>query len=90
MNMHPSSSMARCYRQLQMELRQMLRTPAFSWSTLLFPAVFYALFALGMKPMGAGRSAVYLLSTYVIFFQHRAGSVRHGHAARDRTRTRLA
>jgi len=62
-----SSDVSRWARELHMELRQMLRTPAFSWPTLLFPPAFYALFALGMRPMGAGRSAVYLLSTYVIF-----------------------
>jgi len=35
--------------QLHMEWRQMLRTPAFSWPSLLFPAVFYAL----LEPIAA-------------------------------------
>jgi len=53
--------------ELRMEWLKLLRTPAFSWPTLLLPVVFYALFALGMPPMGSARSAVYLVSTYVIF-----------------------
>jgi len=67
MTANTSSAVNRWRLELRMEWLKLLRTPAFSWPTLLFPVVFYALFALGMQPMGSARSAVYLLSTYVIF-----------------------
>lgn len=55
------------WRDVYTELLRLMRTPSFSVPTLLLPVSFYALFALGMQPMGSGRSAIYLLSTYVIF-----------------------
>lgn len=55
------------WRDVYTELLRLMRTPSFSLPTLLLPVAFYALFALGMQAIGGGRSAVYLLSTYVIF-----------------------
>jgi len=50
------------------EFLRLLRTPIFSLPTLLFPVMFYLLFAVAMnRGAGATASAQYLLATYGVF-----------------------
>lgn len=56
-------------REIRYEFLRLLRTPSFAIPTLLFPPMFYALFAIVM-PMGrtgSWQAAHYLLATYTVF-----------------------
>lgn len=56
-------------REIRYEFLRLLRTPGFALPTLLFPPMFYALFAL-LLPMGRSggwQAAHYLLATYTVF-----------------------
>jgi ABC-2 type transport system permease protein len=56
-------------REIRYEFLRLLRTPSFSLPTLLFPPMFYALFAI-LMPLGKSSSwqaAHYLLASYTVF-----------------------
>lgn len=56
-------------REVRYEFLRLLRTPGFALPTLLFPPMFYVLFAL-LLPMGRSgnwQAAHYLLATYTVF-----------------------
>ncbi|MBX3726405.1 MAG: ABC transporter permease [Xanthomonadales bacterium] len=56
-------------REIRYEFLRLLRTPGFALPTLLFPPMFYVLFAL-LLPMGRSgnwQAAHYLLATYTVF-----------------------
>ncbi|MEP7041667.1 MAG: ABC transporter permease [Dokdonella sp.] len=63
----PRVSLPRCYRlEAKHEFLRLLRTPSFALPTLLFPPLFYVLFAL-MLNRGNGAAASYLFASYSIF-----------------------
>jgi ABC-2 type transport system permease protein len=56
-------------REIRYEFVRLLRTPSFAIPTLMFPPMFYALFAI-LMPMGRSggwQAAHYLLATYTVF-----------------------
>jgi ABC-2 type transport system permease protein len=65
----PRVSMPRIYAlESRLEFLRLLRTPAFALPTLLFPAMFYLLFAVLFSGNRGGFQAnVYLLATYGVF-----------------------
>jgi ABC-2 type transport system permease protein len=65
----PRASMPRIYAiESRLEFLRLLRTPAFALPTLLFPAMFYLLFAVLLSGGRGGFQAnVYLLATYGVF-----------------------
>ncbi|KAA2284207.1 ABC transporter permease [Arenimonas fontis] len=65
----PAPSLARVYlSEAWYELLRLLRTPAFSVPTLLFPAVFYGLFGIVLPgSYGSLDKATYLLATFGVF-----------------------
>ncbi|NYZ61783.1 ABC transporter permease [Luteimonas deserti] len=67
----PPPSRAPHWRSLAIELRceamRLLREPMYIIPTLLFPALFYAMFGLLMGGRGGGEAARYLLATYGVF-----------------------
>jgi len=63
----PRVSLLRCYLlEAKHEFLRMLRAPAFALPTLLFPPLFYVLFALLLHRGNAG-AASYLFASYSIF-----------------------
>ncbi|MET0328430.1 MAG: ABC transporter permease [Luteimonas sp.] len=54
-------------QELRCELLRMLREPMYVIPTLLFPALFYAMFGLLMGGRDGGGAAQYLLATYGVF-----------------------
>jgi len=65
----PAPSLARIYlTEARYELVRLLRTPAFSVPTLLFPVVFYSLFGIVLPgSYGSLDKATYLLATFGVF-----------------------
>ena len=65
----PRVSLVRCYAlEAKHEFLRLLRTPSFALPTLLFPPMFYVLFAILLHNQGGGFHAnVYLLATYGVF-----------------------
>ena len=64
----PRPSVFRAHLQdLRCELLRMLREPMYVIPTLLFPALFYAMFGLLMGGRSGGGAAQYLLATYGVF-----------------------
>lgn len=65
----PRVSLLRCYAlECRLEFLRMLRSPSFAVPTLLFPPMFYLLFAVLLGHRNAGESAsVYLLATVGVF-----------------------
>lgn len=60
-------SIARIYwLQTRNECLRMLRTPMFTLPTLVFPLVFYVMFAVLLN-RGSGKAGAYLLATYGVF-----------------------
>lgn len=97
--MNPSTplsrhALARCYwLEARNELLRLLRTPSFAVPTLVFPPMFYVLFAvlLGRGGAGGGERAAYLLATYGVFGVMAPGLFGFGVAlALDRERGFLA
>lgn len=69
---HPRSgkgvSLLRCYAlEANHEFLRLLRTPAFALPTLLFPPMFYVLFAVVFNKSGSSTMPSYLLATYAVF-----------------------
>lgn len=62
-------SALRCYLlEARYEFLRLLRTPAFALPTIVFPAVFYAMFALVLPGQWSGyHKAAYMLATYGVF-----------------------
>jgi len=64
----PRVSLLRCYAlESKHEFLRLLRAPAFSVPTLMFPAMFYLLFAVLFTRSGDWQANVYLLATYNVF-----------------------
>lgn len=65
----PRVSRLRCYAlECRLEFLRMLRSPSFAVPTLLFPPMFYLLFAVLFGHRGGGESTgVYLLASYGVF-----------------------
>ncbi|GAA0721125.1 ABC transporter permease [Dokdonella soli] len=65
----PRVSLARCYAlEAKHEFLRLLRAPSFALPTLIFPAMFYLLFAVLFGNRGGDFHAnVYLLATYGVF-----------------------
>jgi ABC-2 type transport system permease protein len=66
----PRVSLLRCYAlECKHEFLRMLRSPSFAVPTLLFPPMFYLLFAVLFGNRGGGdyHSSVYLLASYGVF-----------------------
>ena len=64
----PRVSLLRCYAlECKHEFLRLLRAPAFSVPTLMFPAMFYLLFAVLFTRSGDWQANVYLLATYNVF-----------------------
>ncbi|HEX9982312.1 MAG TPA: ABC transporter permease [Thermoanaerobaculia bacterium] len=55
--------------EIKYELLKLLRTPAYSLPTVLFPILFYLFFgvAMGQRQVGAVKMAAYLMATYGAF-----------------------
>jgi len=67
-------SLWRCYLlDTRCELLRLLREPMYIIPTLLFPALFYAMFGLLMGGRSGGEAARYLLATYGVFGAMGAG-----------------
>ncbi|MDR7193414.1 ABC transporter permease [Luteimonas terrae] len=67
-------SLRRCYLlDTRCELLRLLREPMYIIPTLLFPALFYAMFGLLMGGRSGGEAARYLLATYGVFGAMGAG-----------------
>ncbi len=63
----PRVSLLRCYRlEARHEFLRLLRSPSFALPTLLFPPLFYVLFALLLNRGNAG-AASYLFASYIVF-----------------------
>lgn len=64
----PRVSLLRCYAlEARNEFLRLLRAPSFALPTLLFPAMFYVLFAVLFNRGGGFQANVYLLATYGVF-----------------------
>lgn len=84
-------AMWRCYwLEARNEFLRLLRTPSFAVPTLVFPPMFYVLFAVLLN-RGSGNAAAYLLATYGVFGVMAPGLFGFGVAiALDRERGFLA
>ncbi|HZH44887.1 MAG TPA: ABC transporter permease [Lysobacter sp.] len=64
----PTPSRWRCYRlEARNEFLRLLRSPSFAIPTLLFPPMFYLLFAVVLNRRGGPEVASYLLASYGVF-----------------------
>ncbi|MGH8173149.1 MAG: ABC transporter permease, partial [Rhodanobacteraceae bacterium] len=64
----PRVSLLRCYAlECKHEFLRMLRSPSFAVPTLLFPPMFYLLFAVLFGHRGDDHANVYLLASYGVF-----------------------
>ena len=64
----PRVSLLRCYAlESKHEFLRMLRSPSFAVPTLLFPPMFYLLFAVLFNRGGGDQANVYLLASYGVF-----------------------
>jgi ABC-2 type transport system permease protein len=65
----PRVSLLRCYAlEVKHEFLRMLRSPSFAMPTLIFPPMFYLLFAVVFGNRGGDfHASVYLLATYGVF-----------------------
>lgn len=65
----PRAALLRCYAlESRNEFLRLLRAPSFALPTLLFPPLFYTLFALLLGHRGSSAHApIYLLATYGVF-----------------------
>ena len=88
----PAQPLWRCYRlEARNEFLRLLRTPSFVVPTLLFPPMFYLLFAVMLNRRGGVDTAAYLLATYGVFGVMAPGLFGFGVAiALDRERGFLA
>ena len=70
----PAMRLLRCLAlDTRCELLRLLREPMYVIPTLLFPALFYAMFGLLLGSRGSGEAARYLLATYGVFGAMGAG-----------------
>ena len=64
----PRVSLLRCYAlEARNEFLRLLRAPSFALPTLLFPPMFYVLFAVLFGNRSGFQANVYLLATYGVF-----------------------